>query len=135
MSKNYFDGANLVEPVGFEDNPLRTTDVMRLEEFLADRDGGDPVDYIADAEIIRAQLAIMACASEEGEHMAVINPTPLPDGHMFAGYHELRVMGFDPQDQPVIRTLYCSSEQYERGEFDIPDEGIFAIDLVDDVKD
>lgn len=99
-----------------------------IEESLAKGFGGDPVEWIPEAEEYK-RLRDEALAN--GGMLASISPEPLNDG-IFAGYHEIRILLFKLTDEKnprgIERIAYATPEQFKRNDMRIPEEGLFALD-------
>ena len=98
-----------------------------FEEAFAARHGGDPVEWIPEAEQLKSKKQEIL---EAGEIIAWIKPTPEEDG-VFKGYHEVKVPLCDTsgeEPQLIVRTIYATPEQAASGEIFLPGEGLFAAD-------
>ena len=98
-----------------------------IEEALSESRGGDPVEWIPEAEIYSQKIAE---AVANGSNIAMISDTPETEG-VFAGYYEVKIPLIDLSDvEPklVIRSVYATFEQIAIGHFIAPKEGMFCID-------
>jgi hypothetical protein len=125
MSEIFFyeggDKTNLYEAV--EPSP---SEPISLEEALAHSRGGDPVEWIPDAEEITRRTAEVIA---DGGNVASISDKPETDG-VFAGYYAIKIPLFDNSDGKVKliqRTVYATFEQIAMGRMVVPAEGLFCL--------
>jgi len=101
-------------------------EVPALEETLANRGGGDPVEWIPEAEAVHQTIEDIA---KLGGSILLVEKDPELEGP-FAGYHEVRIYDFG-KDLPenVCRILYATAEQKRTHSMIPPDEGLFMLDI------
>lgn len=126
MSEFFFyegdDRANLYEQV--DSSPVKP---ISMEEALANSRGGDPAEWIPEAERIHKA---MADAIQKGGTIAMMAGKPESEG-VFAGYYPIKIPMLDRSGVEVrciIRTVYATFEQVAQGDFIVPEEGLFCID-------
>ncbi len=123
MSINPEGEANLYsqEPVDPLVNP------PAFEESMAERYGGDPVEWIPEADALRRKVAESV---NSGGPLIMISSTPENSG-IFAGYHKIKVAtrSITQEDSMLIREVYATPEQYKSRRIIIPREGLFAKDI------
>lgn len=120
----HFDGEdqpNLYSRPDLSDTP------GSYEEAFAQSRGGDPVEWIPEAEKIQQDIAD---ATAQGYSTIMIAGKPETEG-IFAGYYSINmpeVKFTDGQPELIVRTVYATYEQVAMGRFKIPKEGLFCID-------
>lgn len=129
MSESYPAGgsgeANFYEPIPpLDPNRPRKS----FEELAAQRYGGDPVEWIPEAEALDETLTRLI---ERGGSLIVPEPEAETEG-VFQGYHKIKVYSFDPKiaesSSSNVRIVYGTREQIKSGKFSVPTEGLFVLD-------
>ncbi len=96
-----------------------------LEEVLASRAGGDPVEWIPEVEAIRRKTDEIVRA---GGSILLVEGKPVSEG-LFAGYYEVRLFDYRGNtEEGVCRILYASEDQVRSKQMIPPDEGLFMLD-------
>jgi hypothetical protein len=97
-----------------------------LEEALANRGGGDPVEWIPEAEAVHATIEEIV---KSGGSILLVERDPDSEGP-FAGYYEVRLYDFGKDlAEDICRILYATGEQKRTGSMLPPEEGIFMLDV------
>lgn len=95
-----------------------------LHEILATTLGGSAEDWAFTAR--RMQTEIGKVLAEEAR-LVLVHPEPNE-----AGLHEIKMYErFARDGSAIVRMAYATPEQFATGSFEIPEHGIYAVDIPD----
>lgn len=115
------DEANFYEHPDLSDVPAS------MEEALAASRGGDPIEWMPEAEKLMQNFTETIA---NGESVVMISSSPETEG-VFAGYYSVKIQIIDMTGENVElveRVVYATFEQVAMGHMIVPKEGLFCTD-------